>query len=230
MRPLIRPVLIAGILAGLFVATGVAAQRRGARDVATWLDNNRLLLLGYTWKVRTEFEIDGERAIVRVDRVRYQPGGELLRTELESSTGSDERGFLARRRSKKKRARVEQQEEALRRLIDSYAHMSPEAVRDAFSRAFVDEVSVGSEHRTRVQVRDIVHRGDSMNLWLDGDRLPVRLEVFSALDGEPVRMSGDYERLENGPSYLARSVIETEQGEKKLVIRRESFDLAPVGE
>lgn len=205
-------------------SSGVLAQQRGARDVARWLQENRQQLQRYTWKSRTEFLIDGESTGARIDRVRYSADGTLERTPLEDEGRKGDHGFLSGIRSRKQRARLEEKERALRDLIEAYEQMSFDAMREAFSRAFVDEAPGGRSGETRVQVRDVVHSGDSMNLWLDQDRLPTRLEVFTALDGEPVRMRAEYGRLDDGPSFLATSEVETETGEKKLVIRTESFD------
>jgi len=205
-------VALALLLAGI-----ASAQHRGARDVARWLERNREQLRRYAWTVRTEVEIDGESAIVRLERLSPGPDGRRTRTEIETTSSL----------RRKKRARIERRERALRELIDAYTQMSPGAMRDAFARAFVDDAPEGSEGGVRVQIRDVVHAGDSMSLWLDARARPARVEVFTALDGEPVRMLGEYAHLDQGPGYLARSAIETERGERKLVVREERFDVVP---
>lgn len=199
----------------VLMASAASAQQRGALDVARWLESNQRQLRRYAWTLRTEIEIDDQRALVRIERVRHGPDGNPVRTDLETNSSLN----------KKKRARIGQQAGALRELIDAYTDMSPGARRDVFARAFVDEAPAGSRGGIRVQVRNVVHDGDSMNLWLDEERRPARVEVFTALDGEPVRMYGEYAHLERGPGYLARAAIETEQGEKRLVIREERFDV-----
>lgn len=215
-----------GALALILVTSwpgSAVAQQRGARDFARWLQQNRAQLAQYGWTVRTEILIDGETASVKTERVSYSPGGAPERTPVQAESGTG-------RRSRKRLARVEEKVEALRRLIDDYQHMKPQDIGDAFARAFVDEVEGSRDAEIRVQVFDVAYRGDSMSLWLDRDLLPVRLEILTALDGEPVSVRGEYDRVDGGPCFVARSVIETETGERKLLIRTEVLELENVRE
>jgi hypothetical protein len=71
----------------------------------------------------------------------------------------------------------------------------------------------------------VLRQGDQVSLWLDAETEdPRKLEILTSYEGEPVRVTTEFLRIEDGPFYPSRVVIETEIKEKKLVVTTVNSD------
>jgi hypothetical protein len=75
----------------------------------------------------------------------------------------------------------------------------------------------------RLESTDVLQPGDSMIVWLDANtRRQRRVEINSSFDGKPVRIVTEFRDLPNGPTYVARSVVDYPHDE--LTLTMENFD------
>lgn len=70
----------------------------------------------------------------------------------------------------------------------------------------------------RISGANVLRPGDSMTLWIDAvTRRQRRVEIQTMLDRKHVRIVSDFEALPNGPSYMARSVVDYPSEELTLI-------------
>lgn len=182
------------------------------------LEKNRDALAHYTWKLKLEVALDGDLLSEELFQARYDDEGTLASEALEAS----ETGVGKRRGRKGKRDQEHRQR--LKQLLMAYVEMPPERLGEALTNAVSTENPDGGS-TTRVQARGAIREGDSYDLWIDtATRRPRRFEVFTSLQGEPVRLVARFENLEGGPVYPAEATVETEVGEKKMVISIHNYD------
>jgi hypothetical protein len=206
------------------------AQVGKLQVIAQAFQENRKELTQYHWKSRTEVSLDGEVQQIDLVDVCYDGQGRLRKMPVESEDRPGA-GSARRRAGKKQRRKVAEMAANLEDLIQSYTELDPQRMQAALSMAHVWEGEGEQAGTARVQARGVVRQGDAWNMWVDSvTRLPLRFEILTSLEGEPVRLMTEFSRLENGPTYAARTVVETEIKEKKMVLHMENFDLERRGE
>jgi hypothetical protein len=216
-----------GALAALLLATTAvpAAAQANPPNVSRLADafrDNQAASRDYTWTARTRVTVAGELHASGLHRVRHLADGTVQRTPVDPES-TDEAGAAKKKRGKKQRKTDELILE-LRELLDAYLNMPADKARSVFARAKGHEDPAGSGIM-RIQMRGVVYRGDSMDIWMDAaSALPSRFEVFTALYGEAVMVKVEYRALDAGPAVPALATVETELKEKKMEIRAEIFD------
>ena len=181
-------------------------------------EKNRAALSQYTWKLELQVALDGDMLSEELFQARYDAEG-MLRTELLAA-----RQTPAGKRRGRKGALDQEHGQRLHRLLMAYVEMPPERLSEALTNAVSTEDADGGS-TTRVQARGAIHEGDSYDLWIDSaTRRPRRFEVFTSLQGEPVRLVARFEGLDGGPVYPSEATVNTEVGEKKMVISIRNFD------
>ena len=80
-----------------------------------------------------------------------------------------------------------------------------------------------SQPLLRLESANILQPGDSMIVWLDANtRRQRRIEINTSFEAQPVRIVTEFRDLPNGPTYLARSVVDYPH--KELTLTVENFD------
>lgn len=185
---------------------------------------NAEALRQYGWKSRTEVSKGGETKSSQLHLVRHGADGTLQQTLIGGSAPQKIptrglRGLIAR---KKKESFVEMLE-GLGALAKSYGALPPEKGQRFIARA---EITAGMNVHPgliRLDGRDVLQPGDSMTLWVDAlTRRHRKVEVETTFEGRPVRLVSEFRDLAEGPTYMARSVIEYPS--RELVVTTENFD------
>jgi len=185
-------------------------------EVARQYRENQQALEKYTWKSRVQFFIDGRAQSSQLFQVRYGDKGNIEKTLV-----------LTERKGKaaKSLSTAEMRLAEIRTLIDGYMHMSPDNFRKLFHDSTVTEGQGANEGLTRIQARGIVAVDDLMSVWVDNDNHELRrFEIETSRQREPVGVVADFERVEGGPRYAARSTIKTLHKKKVMTIETENFD------
>jgi hypothetical protein len=217
-----RPGRIVVALAVICVCPVLAG---GLEVFARMFEENRQRLREYAWTSRTEITLDGVRQMIEQFEVRFDEDGEQELTRVSVEPAETDGGPIRRRKNRKRRKQAEELHQNLRSLIESYVHPDPETTRQIFSDPFIWRGEGRVEGVTRVQARNVVREGDQVSLWLDAyTEEPTKLEILTSYEGEPVRMTTDFLRIENGPFYPSRVVVETEIREKKWVVTTVNSD------
>lgn len=215
-----------GLALALTLLACVGAEAQQDRQFAQAQQENAKKLRQYSWKSRTEVRKDGETKSTQLYLVRYDVGGAVQRT-LISNTSQEIptrglRGFIAK---KKKEEFVELLDE-LKAVAKSYGELPSEKMQRFMASATVTPEKSGRWNLVRLQGRDVLQPGDTMTVWLDAaTRRQRRVEVQTTLKGKPVRIVSEFQTLEEGPTYMARSAVEYPSHE--LAVITENFDHVP---
>ena len=185
---------------------------------------NAQALRQYTWKSRTEIQKRGETKSVQLALMRYDIGGTLQKT-LISGTPQQQlptrgiRGLIAQ---KKKESFLEKLN-SLSSLAKSYSELSPDEMRRVMATAIVTP-EVGSQQKMiRIKCSNVLQPGDSMTMWVDAvTGKQRRVEIQTTLDKMPVWVASDFQDLPNGPTYMARFVVDYPSEELTLIT--DNFD------
>lgn len=203
-----------------------AASARQDRRFAQAQQENAKRLRQYSWKSRAEVRKGGETKSTQLYLVRYDADGAVQQT-LVSNTAQPIpthglRGFVAKR---KKEEFVELLE-GLGALAKSYGALPPERMQRFVAGAAVTPEKTARGALVRLEGRDVLQPGDSMTVWLDAaTRRQRRAEVQTTFKGKSVRVVSEFKDLTDGPTHLARSVVEYPS--RELSITTENFDYTP---
>ncbi len=193
---------------------------------------NAQLLKQYTWKMRTEIQQKGEVKGVKLDQVRFDIDGKPQLTPLsapsERKQAAGIRPGAKRRRQKMINNKVEDQQEYFQRLIslsNRYLMPSQSVMQKLFQSGQFWQGIDPTNPVVRVQASDLLKPGDELILTIDPQtKKPRRTEAKTNLDGDPVSVVADHRVLPDGPSYIARTVIQAP--ERQTQIKIENFDYA----
>jgi hypothetical protein len=201
----------------------VAAQARQEQKFAQAQQENAKRLRQYSWKSRTEVRKDGETKSTQMYLLQYDADGAVQQTLVSSTSPKlptrGLRGFVA----KKKKEEFVELLDGLRAVAKSYGGLAPEKMQRFMAGASVTPEQTARGNLVRLQGRDVLQPGDSMIVWLDAaTRRQRRVEVETTFKGKPVRIVSEFQDLTDGPTYVARAVVEYPS--RELTITTENFD------
>ena len=193
----------------LLACVAVAGQQQGAK-FAEGQQENAKKLRQYSWKSRTEVRKGGETKSTQLHLVRYDPEGAVQQTLISQTSQQIPtrglRGFIA----KKKKEDFLETLDGLRAVAKSYGSLAPEKTAER-------------RNLIRVEGRDVLQPGDSMTVWLDAaTRRQRRVEIQTTFDNKPLRIVSEFQDLTDGPTHVARSVVEYPS--RELSIITDNFD------
>ena len=209
-----------GLLLAVFAAVATPAGTARLDAVGRMLGQNAQELARYSWKSRIEIRVEDTLVQSTLVRAAYDRMGLLVETPLpdEPKTGQG---------SKKLKKKVQAFQEALHALTRSYFELDPRQIQAALANAYAWEGQGENGDLLHVQARGVIRQADKLDLWFDSvTNRPRRLQVLTSLEGEPVRLTAHFAQLEDGPSYAAETLVETELKEKTMIVRTESFEHA----
>jgi hypothetical protein len=205
----------------LFACVAVLGQQN--KKFAQAQQENAKALRQYSWKSRTGVRKDDETKSIKLCQMQYDVDGNLQRTLISESqqklpTGGL-RGFIA----KKKKEEFVKMLDGLGVLAKSYGELSPDKMQHFMADATLTPETNSQQSLIRIQGGDVLQQGDSMTIWVDVvTRRQRRVEIQTTFENKPVRIVSEFQDLPNGPTYMARSVIDYQSQE--LTITTENFD------
>jgi uncharacterized protein (DUF58 family) len=113
--------------------------------------------------------------------------------------------------------------DSLSRLAKAYGELSPYDMQRFMATAMVAPEMGLQQKLLRIQGSNVLQPGDSMTIWVDAvTRKQRRVEIQTTLDRKPVRIISDFQALPQGPTHMARSVVDYPGEELRLIT--ENFD------
>ena len=208
----------------ILLMTTVAISAQMDQKFAQARQQNAQALRQYAWKSRTEVRNGGETKNVQVNLVSYDTNG-MLHKSLISKTPQQNlptrglRGLIAQ---KKKQNFMETLDE-LGALAKSYSELSSDEMQRFMATAVVTPEMNPQQKWIRIKGSNVLQPGDSMTVWVDAvTRKQRKVEIQTTLDRKPVRVISDFQDLPNGPTYMARSIVDYPSEELTLIT--ENFD------
>ena len=223
MKPItVRRAIEWGLVIVLFA--GVAFSAQMDQKFAQAQQQNAQALRQYEWKSRTEIRKGGETKNVQLAMMRYDNYGSLQKTPL-SATPQQQlptrglRGMIAQ----KKKENFMDTLEGLSRVAKSYSELSPQQMQRFMATAtFAPEIGP-QQKLIRITGSNVQQPGDSMTIWIDAvSRKQRRVEIQTSFDRKPVRIISEFQDLPQGPTHMARSVVDYPGEELTLIT--DNFD------
>jgi len=184
---------------------------------------NAQALHQYTWKSQTQIRKDGEVKATKLYSNRYAADGTVVQLLLEENSAKlpkfGIRGIVA----KKKKEEAQELIEQLQRLAKAYAELPPAKMQEFMKTAKATLETNAPQPLLRLEATDVLQPGDSMVVRLDANsRRQRRVEINSSFNTKPVRIVTEFSDLPNGPTYMARSVVDYPREE--LTLTMENFE------
>jgi hypothetical protein len=209
----------------LLLATVAISSQMDQKFAQSQQQNGRALRQ-YTWKSRTEIKRGGETKSVQLAIMRYTIDGTLQKT-LISSTPQRQlptRGIRSHIAQKKKEDFLETLD-SLGTLAKSYSELSPDEMQRFMATAIVTPEIGPQQKLFRITGSNILRPGDSMTVWVDAvSRKQQRVEIQTTLERKPVRIVSDFQDLPQGPTHMARSVVDYPDEELTLITENFGYE------
>lgn len=184
---------------------------------------NAAALQQYTWKSQTQIRKEGEVKATKLYSSRYAADGTVVQLLLQEESAKLPKFGIRGMVAKKKKAEAQELIESLQRFAKSYGELPPAKMQEFMKTAKATLDTNAQEPLLRLESIDVLQPGDSMIVWLDANsRRQRRVEINSSFDGKPVRIVTEFRDLPNGPTYVARSVVDYPHDE--LTLTMENFD------
>lgn len=214
-----------GLMIVIMSFMSIATFAQPGKKFAQAQQENEAKLRHYTWKSRTEVHKDGETKSVQLNQIRYDIDQNLQQNPISVSQQEIPTGGLRGLIAKKKKEEFVEVLNDLSALAKSYGKISPSKMQNFIRNAtYIPEINQ-SQNLIRIQGSDVLELGDSMTIWVDAVTFKQhKVEIKSYYDTHHVRIISEFQNLPNGPTYLARSIIDYPN--KELVITTENFDYA----
>jgi len=214
---------IAGLALLLTSWTMVHAQQD--QKLAQAMKQNSLALRQYSWKSQTQIRKDGEVKATRVYMNRYAADGTVVQLLLEESSAKLPKFGIRGMVAKKKKEEAMELIDALQRFARSYGELPPAKMQEFMTRATVTLETRAPQPLLRLESGNVLQPGDSMVVWVDANtRRQRRIEINSSFDAKPVRIVTEFKDIANGPTYMARSVVDYPHEELTLTIENFEYE------
>jgi hypothetical protein len=183
---------------------------------------NAEALKQYAWKSRNEVKKNGESKSTQVFMMQYDAMGNLQKSQISASAPPPmPRGPLMANIARKKKEDFLELMRGLSEQVKPYSHLSPEKMK-----AFLMNASITPDRAQgviRIHGGNLLLAGDSMTIFLDPKtRKQRRVVIHTVYEKYPVEVVIDFNALPEGPTYMARTVVDYPREAVQLIT--ENFD------
>ncbi len=194
----------------------VAAQITEARKT------NAALMRQYTWNCRTEILEGGEVKDTRIELVNYTPDGMLVRSLLNDQGASLPIGFLRRAAAENQRKTLEEYLTGLRGLLEQYTDPSEGKILDFLNQATTSGPDAAGLFE--MTGRNVVVPGDTLSIGTDArTRRTRKIAVSTSYQGDMVTVTGTYETLGSGLTYMAYAEVTVAAKQTRVMIQNFNY-------
>ena len=216
---------VAGLLT-LLCSWSMAHAQQQEQKLAQAMKQNQAALQQYTWKSQTQIRKEGEIKATKLFSNRYSANGEVVQLLIEEQSARLPKFGIRGMVAKKKKEEATKLIDALQRFAKSYAELPPAKMQEFMKTAKVTLETNAPQPLLRLEATNVLQPRDSMVVWLDANtRRQRRIEINSTFDGSAVRIVTEFKDLPDGPTYLARSVVDYPQEELTLTMENFGYEL-----
>jgi len=215
---------VAGLLT-LLCSWSMAHGQQQEQKLAQAMKQNQLALQQYTWKSQTQIRKDGEVKATKLYSNRYSANGQVVPLLIEEQSASLPKFGIRGMVAKKKKEEATKLIDALQRFAKSYAELPPAKMQEFMKTAKVSLETNTPQPLLRLEAANVLQSGDSMVVWLDANtRRQRRIEINSSFDAKPVRIVTEFKDIPDGPTYMARSVVDYPKEELTLTMENFGYE------
>jgi hypothetical protein len=219
------------LLLGSLLLGGLAAhsQQPSAGQiqamVAAQMQKNKEELRQYSWKQKTELDLKGEEKNSRVDFMRYDSQGQLVKTPLSVPPPPQQKsGRLVGRIKAKKIDQMKDYIERLMERVRRYTSFSGSDPQQIMQKATLTT----GQNTFVIHIKDYVIPGDSVDISLDPATRKIRqFKVATLLDSDPVNVVADFQDLPDGPTYMSQATVDSPKKELQIHVTAYDYMKAP---
>src|ERR1051325_6872274 len=212
---------VAGLLT-LLCSWSMAHGQQQEQKLAQAMKQNQAALQQYTWKSQTQIRKEGEIKATKLFSNRYSANGEVVQLLIEEQSARLPKFGIRGMVAKKKKEEATKLIDALQRFAKSYAELPPAKMQEFMKTAKVTLETNAPQPLLRLEATNVLQSRDSMVVWLDANtRRQRRIEIHSSFDAKLVRIVTEFKDIPDGPTYMARSVLDY-PGEE-LTLTMENF-------
>jgi hypothetical protein len=202
-------------LCGLATA-GAAAQENVRELFRVAHERNTREVRNLEWSSRAEVMIDGKPVAVRIDKMQFDPAGEIQRT-----TGRTETAPGAQKSNE-----VKSLVQRLAKFAQTYANLNSAQREAAIRSASVKDGGGTMAGTVQLSAQNVVQPGDTMAIWADPSSLLLRdAQVYTTFEKSSAQISVHYEQLTGGPVVPVR--MEVSYPAKKIQIHMTNDGFEP---
>jgi len=215
---------VAGLLT-LLCSWSIAHGQQQEQKLAQAIKQNQIALQQYTWKSQTQIRKDGEIRATKLYSNRYSANGQVVPLLIEEDSAKLPKFGIRGMVAKKKKEHATELIEELQRFAKSYAELPPAKMQEFMKTAKVTLETNTPQPLLRLQAANVLQSGDSMVVWLDANtRRQRRIEINSSFDAKPVRIVTEFKDIPDGPTYMARSVVDYPHEELTLTMENFGYE------
>jgi len=222
-RPALAAIAKSPVMLVLIASAALAGEApdpsRAAMGYFETHKKNADLMREYSWKQRIVVEVEGEQRPPKMYHVRFDREGELQKTLLTQDDGKKKRGIRGKIQ-KKKQTEFREWAGSVADVVKKYTAAPPGRVLEFLEKATVMPADGG---QAEIRGTGFAASDDQVTIWIDrATRTPSRMKFRTLLDEEALQGSVEYELLDDGLRYAARTTIEVPVRDVKATV--ETFD------
>ena len=193
--------------------------------VAAQMQKNKEELRQYSWKQKTELDLKGEEKNSRIDFMRYDSQGQLVKTPLSAPPPPQQRsGRLVGKIKAKKTDEMKDYIERLMERVRRYTSFSGSDPQQIMQRA---TLTTGQDTFV-IHIKDYVIPGESVDISHDPTTRKIRqFKVATSLDSDPVSVVADFQDLPDGPTYMSQATVDSPKKELQIHVTAYDYMKAP---
>lgn len=182
-------------------------------------------LQNYTWKSKTQLEVNGEVRKVMLNQVRYDANGQLQKTPLAAPDApTQSMGPLARRLAQRKSEKAQEWVEGLRNTLEAYEHVPKDKMKAFLMGGKITPLGNGV---IQVQGTGLVSPTDQVTVTADmASREPKSFVVSTSYDNAPLQMQVDLSDVAPGVNAPVKVTISVP--DHNLDIVTDNYDYQPL--
>lgn len=217
----IMKLLFASVTVGVLGVAGLAAQSTPDQQfMASLLRKNQEELRKYSWKSKHVYSIDDIQKRVAEYSEKYFSNGTKQKMEIGRQVDKEKvRRANGKKLKKKEREAAYQFVMEVQSQFDTY-------LNPLFAEKAVATATMTNEGDTLIlRSQDVVTNGDSVEIrFVLPDELPTTAIVTTTVEGSPVSLTIEFDKLEAGPVYPKRSTTKADWQEFHLEVTTENSD------
>ena len=179
------------------------------------------LLPKYSWTSRTEVLKSREILNIMIERNQYDKEGKLIQKVLNEQGAKMPTAFLIKEIAEAEKENMEKFLFGLRDFLKKYSQQDIDQIKRFISAATWQVLD--STHEFVFNGRNVEEEGDQM-IWKVDDihYSTCKLEVFTNFQGEAVRFTATFNRLNDGMNYM--NYVEAHIPAKNITLQIQNFD------
>jgi hypothetical protein len=184
-------------------------------------------LQSYTWKSKTQVEVNGEVRKVTLDQVRYDASGQVQKTPLAAPDASSQpqpRGPIAQRLAQRKAEKAQDWVEGLRSTLEAYQHVPKDKLKTFMMGGKITPMGGGI---IQIQNSGLVTPGDQVTVTADmASKEPKSFMVNTTYDNAPLQMQ--VELSDVAPGVNAPTKVTISVPDHNLDVVTDNYDYQPL--